>query len=74
MYAFIPVETRKPSSFQFVMVTEPILCSLSDWVTHFSSVPIVPESVKDVQLSELEIKHGLLQVQRPVPSLLPQCT
>ena len=66
MYASITVERRERSSFQFVMVTEPILCSLTDWLTHFSSVPVVPESAsdaRDVHLSELEIKHGLLQVQ-----------
>lgn len=44
------------------MVTEPIFCSLSDWMTYFNLVPDISEDVRDVVFSELEIKHGLLQV------------
>lgn len=46
---------------QFVLVTEPVFASLADLLRKFSGIP-VESRVKNTVLSQLEIKHGLLQV------------
>ena len=55
-------ETRN----QLVMVTEPVFASAENLLRRFEGLPPgVVKSRRDVQLSELEVKAGLLQVQCP---------
>ena len=47
---------------QLVMVTEAIFGSIYNVLHHFEGVPNASKGTKELELSELEIKHGLLQV------------
>jgi hypothetical protein len=48
---------------QLVLVTEPIILSLANVLSEYDRLPpAVAAQHRDVKMSELERKHGLLQV------------
>ena len=47
------------SCSQLVMVTEPVFASVANVLSGFDGIP----SIQSVRLSELEVKHGITQVQ-----------
>jgi hypothetical protein len=52
---------------QLVLVTEPIILSLANVLNEYDRLPAaVAIQHRDVKMSELERKHGLLQVKRTV--------
>ena len=52
-----------------VMVTEPVYGSLSNLLTRFRDVPSCPEDRQAVQLSQLEIKYGMMHIAETVQFL-----
>lgn len=47
---------------QFIMVTEPVMGSLDNFLHSFKGVPNAPGERQSIDMPELEVKHGLLQV------------
>lgn len=44
------------------MITEPVVGSLDNFLHSFNGVPNVPKEIQNIDMPELEVKHGLLQV------------
>ena len=44
------------------MVTEAVFGSVDNIVNHFEGIPNITRETKETKMSQLEIKHGLLQV------------
>jgi hypothetical protein len=59
------VEPMEETRNQLVMVTEPVFGSVRDILNHFKNLPpALADERKDLRLSRLELKSGLLQVRR----------
>eukprot|EP00884_Botryococcus_braunii_P015523 jgi/Botrbrau1/2654/Bobra.0203s0005.1 len=57
------VEPMEETRNQLVMVTEPVFGSVRDILNHFKNLPpALADERKDLRLSRLELKSGLLQV------------
>lgn len=67
------VESLEETRTQLLLVTEPIFASAADLLARFATLPpAAADARRDVRLSELEIKAGLLQVT-PALHLLSVC-
>eukprot|EP00897_Mesotaenium_endlicherianum_P003546 jgi/Mesen1/3219/ME001865S02420 len=56
------VQALDESKAAMAMVTEPLLCSAANALGCFDNLPKAPKALEDLELGELEVKHGLLQL------------
>lgn len=63
LYTLQVIEPMEETRSQLVMVTEPVFASAENLLRRFEGLPRgLMQARKDVKLSELEVKAGLLQV------------
>ncbi|GMH34388.1 hypothetical protein BSKO_02222 [Bryopsis sp. KO-2023] len=56
------LEPLEETRTQLIMVTEPITGSLDNILHNFAGVSQIPDQARNMSFSDLEIKHGLLQI------------
>ncbi|GAQ85294.1 Protein kinase family protein with ARM repeat domain [Klebsormidium nitens] len=56
------IEPLDETKFAMAMVTEPVFCSLANVLKQFDNIKDVSEELQALEMSELEKKHGLLQL------------
>jgi SCY1-like protein 2 len=56
------LEPLEDNMHQMIFVTEPVLGTLSNVLSRFSDIPTASEATRQLQLSQLEIKYGLIHL------------
>ncbi|XP_024396170.1 LOW QUALITY PROTEIN: SCY1-like protein 2 A [Physcomitrium patens] len=56
------IQALDESKTTMAMVTEPIFASLANILGRFDNITKAPNELKDLELGQLEVKHGLLQL------------